>query len=294
MKAGKESKVDMRQAGSRLLRVAMILASVSSKALAGDIYVVRFFTPLTSASTEECLVVGWRDHLLFRNSTTEALTVRPLGGSNGYSPPMSDALLVPAGRSQSVMISPGDEIAISNQWTPVGSYVFMINHLDVPEGVLVESRTEIYGTASSGMPLPCSPLAGGTPVFGSVPLPVVRALTPAGVPQFHLRTDVGTLNSRTNVGIYNDSSVEATASIEVREACDDRVLDSRLAAIPPKSVVQITGFANALLTSRCGGAQGAPIYVRYVVVTMNQPGFSFVTSLASDLPPKVAITSSAR
>jgi hypothetical protein len=121
----------------------------------------------------------------------------------------------------------------------------------------------------------------------------VKELTPPGVPQFHLRTDVGTLTSRTNVGIYNGGSVSATAAVEIWEGCDDQVLDSKFVTIPPNSVVLATGFAtNALLTSRCAGSQGTPLYVRYVKVAMDQPGFSFVTSLANDLPPKIAVTSS--
>lgn len=276
----------------RLVGFAVLFA-LPTTLQSADVYVVRFVTPLNSISSEECLVVGWRDHLLFRNTTSQPATVRPLGASNGHVPPTSDTLTIPPGRSQSVMISPGAEAAVSNQWTPIAPYVFVVNHLEIPSGVLVESRTELYGTADSGGPLPCSPFAGGTAVLGSVPLPIVSALTPPGVPQFLLRTDLGTLQSRTNVGIYNGGPTTATATIEVREGCDDQVLNSRSVAVPGNSVIQVTGFSNAVLTSQCSGAQGTPLYVRYVVVTMNQPGFSFTTSLASDLPPKTSVNSSA-
>jgi len=279
--------------GARRALAAGLLLALPGSLRSADVYVVRFFTPLNSISSEECLVIGWRDHLLFRNTTTHPVTIRPLGASNGYTPPSGDTLTIPPNRSQSVMISPGGaEVAASNQWTPIAPYVFVVNHLDVPPGVLVESRTEVYGTGSSSRPLPCSPFGIGTTVFGSTPLPVISALTPAGALQLHLRTDVGTLRSRTNVGIYNGGSVSATAAIEIREACDDQVLDSRVVTVPANTVIQVSGFANDLLTSECAGvAQGAPAYVRYVVVAMDQPGFSFITSIAADLPPKVAITS---
>jgi hypothetical protein len=282
----------MSKAAHYVISVSALLLALPVGLRASDVYVVRFFTPLESISSSECLVVGWRDHLLFRNTMNQPAVVRPLGASNGYTPPANDILTIPPGRSQSVMISPGNETAVSNQWTPVSSYVFMVNHLEVPAGVLVESRTELYGIGTSGRPLPCNLLAVGTTVFGSVPLPVVSALTPPGVSQFHLRTDVGTLDSRTNVLIYNSAAVSATASVEIREGCDDQVLDSRFVTIPPNSAAQISGFTNALLTSHCTGSQGTPTYVRYVTVVMDQAGFSFVTSLASDLPPKSAVTSS--
>jgi hypothetical protein len=64
---------------------------------------VRFFIVLNPG---DCPGVSiYRDQLFFHNTTGADLTIRAVGGSNGYLPP-SDSLLVPASRSRSVSIVP--------------------------------------------------------------------------------------------------------------------------------------------------------------------------------------------
>lgn len=263
------------------------LLFIATTAVADEAYVVRLFTERYMTSATECLRVGWRDRLTFRNTTAGEASVRLLGASNGYIPPRDDVLSLLPNRTQSLFVIPF-QAHRSNSWAPQDPYVFLVDRLDVPAGVIVESRGEVYGGGADGLPLPCDPFLIGTTVFGSFALPVVRQLTPAGSAQFHLASDLGTIASRTNVGIYNGASASAVASIEVRRSCDDGLVESRLVPIPANSVIQSTGFVNTLSGCLEGGA--TPDHERYVIVRVDQPSFSFITTIAQDLPPKIAVS----
>ena len=270
---------------------AAILLLLPTPAAAADVYVVRFLTQRYITSTTECLMVGWWDHLIFRNTANEDQTVRLIEASNGYQPPREESLVLPRNRTRSLYSyrntpQPGG----SNVWTPDGPYVFLVNRLDVPAGVLVESRGEVYGGAGEGTPLPCDPFRVGVSVLGSFPLPVVRSLVPSNSRQFHLGSDLGTLVSRTNVGIYNGGALTATAVIEVRRGCDDALVEGRSVSVPANTVIQTGGFINDYQRSGCLGFGSSPDHNRYVVVTVDQPSFSFVTTIAQDLPPKIAVS----
>ncbi len=274
---------------SRLWTVAAVclclLAPVESKA--ADVYVIRFLIVLNPG---ECPGVSiYRDQLFFRNTTAQDLTVRALGGSNGYQPP-ADPLVVPAGKSRSISIEPFAGLGgSSNRWTPVAPYVFMVNRLDAPDGIIAESRGEMLG---KGLITTCSSFDIGTEVFGSFPLPLVRVLTPANVPEFHLDSELGTGASVTNVGVYNGGSAPAMARIDIRAACDDRLLESRAVSVAPATLIYATGFRNTYSGTACASGQTAANYSRYVVVTMDQPGFSFVLARSEVQPPALPISSS--
>ena len=275
------------------LLVGLGMAMVSpSRAGGSDVYVVRFLTDITYTSSTECYRVGWRDHLLFRNTTSQDLTVRALGASNGYDISTPDLLTVPSRRNRSLLIGPrpGDNGA-TNNWTPRTSYVLVVNRLDVPEGVSVESRGELYGGLAT--PLPCGAQPAPSPqVFGGVALPVVRSLTPAGAEHLHLATDVGSQRSRSNVGVYNAGLVPANATIELRRACDDSIVEARALTIAANSVVQALGFGDDSQRPPFCTQLGATYYSRYVTVVMDQPGFSFVTTLSRDADPKIGVSAS--
>ena len=271
--------------------VAALLILLSPvRALASDVYVVRFSTGVVFSSTTDCYQVGWRDHLLFRNTTNQDLTVRALATSNGFALSNPDPLVVSARRSRSILIAlEGGETGGRTNWTPGGPFVFVVNRLDVPAGVLVESRGELFGGVHT--PFPCNPFPSfGTGVFGAIPLPVIRTLAPAGTEHVHLAIDIGTQASRTNVGIYNAGSSPANVAIELRRSCDDVAVSSRFVTIAPDTVTQITGLSDPGV-SGCS-LSTTPGHSRYVVVVMDQPGFSFVTTLARDLPPRITATTS--
>jgi hypothetical protein len=281
----------MRNVLVRSVLVAAVLAFRVPASEGEEVYVVRFFTPRYITSTTECLMVGWWDHLIFRNTANEDQTVRLIEASNGYQPSREESLVLPRNRTRSLYSyrntpQPGG----SNVWTPDEPYVFLVNRLDVPAGVLLESRGEVYGGAGEGTPLPCEPFRVGVSVLGSFSLPTVRSLVPSNSRQFHLGSDLGTLVSRTNVGIYNGGPAAATATIEVRRGCDDALVESRNVSVPANTVIQAGGFINDYQRSGCLGFGSSPDHNRYVVVTVDQPSFSFVTTIAQDLPPKIAVS----
>jgi hypothetical protein len=274
------------------LAVAALL-SLPLASQAAEVYVVRFWTDIAQVSPTLCYRVGWRDHLLFRNTADQDLSVRALSVSNGFELADPDPLVIPAHQMRSVLIVPQPgESAFRPNWIPRSqAYIFLVNRLDVPDGVVVESRGEIYGPGPHDQPLPCPisiPL-GFASVLGSISLPVVRTLTPAGVEHVSLAADVGSRRQRTNVGVYNGGASPANVRMELRRSCDDVAVATRTAVIPATSVTQFTGLSDPR-GSGCS-REGVPEHSRYTVVLMDQPGFSFVTSLVADVPPGITITS---
>ena len=113
-------------------------------------------------------------------------------------------------------------------------------------------------------------------------------LTPAGVPQAHLGADLGTdeigrpADARTNVGIYNGGDTVATATVEVKRNCDGSPIARATATLPPDSVVQLNGLQQQTLDAPPGCIES---FETYVVVTVDQPSFSYVVTLSNEQPP---------
>lgn len=151
-----------------------------------------------------------------------------------------------------------------------------ILHLDVPSGVVVESRNEFYLVFTNYVP------AGFPPApLGKVSMPVFRELESAGKDQIHLGTDLSGNSSRANVGVYNASSETATAVIQLRNACDDAVVDSRTVSVPPNTVVQIGGLHSISSSCNVNGIRG---WARYTIVNVSQPSITFVSNLNENVP----------
>jgi hypothetical protein len=129
--------------------------------------------------------------------------------------------------------------------------------------------------------------------FGKVRLPTFRALTPAGEPQTHQATFLGSeqdIPSRINVGVYNGGTVTATAQIEIRRECDDTVVSGETVSVPAKTVLQATNFSTNP-GHGCPPASPGPYGPGvYTVVTVDQPSFSFVSNLANTLLPITSIS----
>lgn len=104
----------------------------------------------------------------------------------------------------------------------------------------------------------------------------------------HIGTDLGGWDSRINVILYNAGTEAATATIEVRRACDDVVVDSRIVTVPTNTAVQAGGLSAT--TSPPGSSDcpnGIP-WARNTIVTMTQPGFSIVSNINENVPPAAA------
>lgn len=246
----------------RHLFFVLFAICLETGAFASDAYFIRFRSP---GPAQGCEQLVWRDNVLFYNQGTTVLNVRLLGMSNGPAPPDAAAVVaLPPHR----VVSLND---VTQSWDP-GTGLWVV-HVDVPPGVVVESRDEALRTTN------CSPSPSPPASLAKVSLPIVRALAPAGTPQVYLGTDLGVMSSRMNVGIYNDAFVPATATITVRRTCDDAVMDSRTVTVPAQSIVQFGGFQSGDGTLACFFSG----WSRYVMVTVDQPSFAYVANLTEAL-----------
>ncbi len=258
------------------LRRAFLLLTVwplaGQQLQAAEAYVLQFraHSPLNS-----CEFIDWHSEVIFHNSKSEDARVRLLGLSNGASPGPTTEVVVPTGRTVS---AGGYVLGISSTGLLPQLWVARI---DVPEGVMVQSRAEAWLGNCTLWPIPLEP----APSMGVFSLPVVRALDPPNVRKIHLGADLGGEHSYVNVGVYNASSRSANATIELRHACDDAAVAERDVTIPANSVVQV------------GGLDGPPAtgcyfrgWIRYVAVTVDQPSFSYIVNKMYDLPqrPRIA------
>ena len=258
---------------SLTLAVALLLFSFTA-AHAADAYFVRFSSYGRGSSAGSVL---WLDDVLFFNTNAAPASVRFLGVSNGDA--QADAppsLTLPPGRVISL-----DATAVAPKWAPILSVLSpYILHLDIPSGVIAESRDEFY--FDRGIPeLPPLPL-------GKVSMPIFRELAPAGTAQVQLGTDLSGTDSRENVGIYNAGNQTATAMIEVRRTCDDTVADTRTLSIPPNTLLQTNGLQTGA-ANLCGTPAANSKVTRYTIITVSQPSLSYVANLTDGVarPPGV-------
>ena len=250
-------------------------------ASARQIYVVRFIAagPIIDPP---CGYLHWIDELAFHNTGPAPATIRLTAISNGMQRPDATDLVVPSGRTRTVR-------GKSQSWNPSDDDVGLwVNQLDVPSLVVMSSRL-VVGVSTG---LPC-PLVAESRHFGATALPVFTDLRPPNQEQYHLATDLGSdrtghaASARLNVGVYNGGTVAATARIDVHRGCDDAVTESRAVSIPPNAVVQIPGLPHNIGPG-CQSV-GTDAWISYVVVTVDQPSFSYVVSLSNELPPKIPI-----
>jgi hypothetical protein len=252
--------------------VTLVLAAGS--AVGSEVWAFRFnaFSPAISTS--------WRDDLVFHNTNTQDAVVRLIGISNGG---------VQVGDLAEVTVPADRTVSLTNLfgvWQPQDATLWVV-HVDVPDGVLAFSRGGAYGECPSPCTVPRNPLPG----LGAFSMPLFRALVSAGQPQIHMGADLGFQPSRINVGIYNAGASAAKATVVVFQACDDAALESRTISISPDTVVQLGGLGSA--KAHCESQPEATnIWLRYVTVTMDQPGLSYIVSLADPLPayPRILLS----
>jgi len=244
----------------------LVATFFSSAAVASDVYLLRFDAVSRQSG---CLNVVWHDQAMLLNSTNAPATVRVVGVSEGKpASGAADSFVIPAGSAVSL------EDALGRPWLSIARLYVM--HLDVPPGIRVASRNEVYinnGCISVQPPRPGA--------LAQVSMPVFTALVPAGVPQVHLGTDLGERPSRTNVGIYNAGSVPAQARIELRRVCDNTVVDVRTVSIAPSATVQVGSLAAG--PNLCQSTSQSE-WLRYVVVSVDQPSLTFVSNVRETLP----------
>lgn len=238
--------------------LAALIVLITSSAYSEDVFVLGFST-LTRLN--ECRTVYWRGDTHFFNPTDVPLEVNLIDISNGGIPP---GYVLP----KTFQLQP-------RSWASVpwgGPLPLWVLHLDVPPEVLVENREDALGAF----------VCTSSDLIDSrvhVALPVIRALTQPGTPQVKLGTDVGMRPAHQNVIVYNDGTERARAHIEIRRSCDNTLATERTVTIEPKTVIQVNGLptGNDSCNSRIPG------YARYTVVTVDQPSFSVVSTIAEPL-----------
>lgn len=226
----------------------VLMVLLSGVAQARDVYVVRFNTlrePVLSAPP--CSSFSYQDHLVFYNAGSSDATVQLRGVSNGTAT-NPQPLRIPAGKARSSTGSVGGGDAATASWAPEPQPLLWVVHLEVPDQVQIISK--LWVLASEPPSCTSFPVISGRAYTG-VRMPVVEALTPSGIPQVHLGTDFESDTGgiagigRTNVGVYNASTVAAFAVVELRRACDGSLVASQNATIPASSIVQLVGFPSA-------------------------------------------------
>lgn len=258
--------------------VVLFLTRVGAAAPA---HVIRFNA---GGPRGECNFVEWRDVLTFYNRSQNPLVERVLGISNG--PPLRidpDRIDIPPGAVVSA------DAVLLDAWRPRSGTSLWVMHLDIPEGIVVESGDQLFLRYMCSLGIP----AGALLADGKASMPVFRAATPASEPQVHLGTDLGSKKARVNVGIYNQGQITAKAHVEVRRACDGSVVDSRDVTVPPDSILQFTGLAMELRSYTC--PQSSLAFGQYVVITVDQPSMSYALAISDertrDNPaPEIGIT----
>jgi len=252
-----------------LLWCMLLLAAVAVHA--ADAYLVRFAADGRSST---CASAFWADDILLYNNQATPATVRLLGLSNGTIRPETP---------REVTVLPHRVFSIAQAfrarvvWAPLETSPIWVVHLDIPDGITIDSRDEVYYEFACGT-LPEHDRRSA----GKVSLPVFRALVPAGQPQIKLGTDLGGRSGRMNVAIYNAGENAATAHVDVRNACDDAVVDSRDVGIPANTILQFGGFRT--FGPDCTTTDAAS-WMRYTIITVDQPSISYVSNLTDDLPP---------
>lgn len=284
---------------SKRYRVWLLAAAVlfSEHPLAArEVWVVRVRTFFETDFPPCKTLIAWQSHLMFTNTTAQEKTVRVLAASNGSGlRPDARPLVVPASRTMSVRgLLPPDL-----HWEPAGradnEHLFWVNKIDLPEGVLIAVRAEsgVAEPVQVGPPCPTRNF-----VSAGLPLPVVRELVPAGTAQYHLGVDVGDdVNTafqsagRFNVGIFNAAGRAAVVQVQVRcsaaapslQIGPDPTVTKAFVTVPPNTLIQHTVLSSTR-SDRCPQSGGADPY--HVVVTSDQPGFSYAVGLDNEQLPR--------
>jgi hypothetical protein len=274
----------------------VVFLSLAATCAAREVWVVQFRTHFPvdfpdPASPCQTAAYYWQSRLMLSNTTDQELTVSLLSVSNGQR--RADA--------RDLTISPRHTVSVEGydtNWQPdvpeTTPAIIWVNQLEIPDGVAVADRGEVFlAEPGSATPL-CN--FGYTSRAG-LTFRVVEQLTPAGVSQYHLGADIGDgdtlatrLDARINVGVFNASSEPAGATVEVRcsspsklETRPDELAATLHLAIPPNTLVQQTALPSTAAAS-CRLHFGTPFF--HVIVTSDQPGFSYAAALSNQALPK--------
>ncbi len=280
----------------RLVWATVMVLGMATVTHAREVWVVQFRTQFPDVTPPCQSFLRWYSRLMLSNSTDLPLTVSLLGVSNGSVRPDAGGLMVPPRQTMSVL---GTMQAAPPHWAPdlpETASVIWVTKLDVPTGVYVADRGEVFlneSTGSNSTP-PCNLRSQA---IAGLPFRVVEQLTPPGVSEYHLGTDIGDAaqaphyDARINVGIFNASQQQATVLVDIRCSSEagglengaDPLITRATISVPPNSVVQSTVLSSTRLAS-CPAA--GPVSPYHVIVTSDQAGFSYAAALSNEALPK--------
>jgi hypothetical protein len=270
------------------LAVVLALSAIVAPAIASgsDVYVVRFNTSGAPIPIPPCGGMVYQDALVFYNSGDSDASITLLGVSNGVAAD-PQSLVVSARQTRS---SQGDSVA-TGSWAPDPQPALWVAHLNVPDQMQIKSRLLVL----EGQPPSCNGFPGPyARVYAGISMPVITHLTPPNIPQVLLGTDIGgnvaetADDGRINVGVYNGGSIPASAVVEVRRACDGGLVANRSAMIMPNTIEQLGGLTSVF--TGCSALQAGG-YESYVLVTVDQPSFSYAITLSNHRLPLTPIGS---
>jgi hypothetical protein len=248
-------------------RWAIVVSLLAASATASDIWIVR---GTATGAFIGCTTTRWVADPLLHNLSNEEAVVTVLHVSNGGEVDASPSANIPA------------KTAVSLKTLGLGGFgglgPLSVVRLDVPDTIAVEGRLELFAASCAiGQPPPPAP-------FAKLRLPTFSALVPAGREQVHLGTDLGGQTVRLNVAIYNAATVPASATITVRRpVCGGEPIVTHV-TIGPDSIQQ----APILDVVPCKSRTDSPDWATDVIVFVDQPSFSFVSTLANGSLPNVA------
>lgn len=243
----------------------------SGHAIASDLWAVRVGGDGPTIDT--CNVTEFTSSLLLINKSREPATVSLLGVSSGAGKPFTSTVVVPAMRSFAASADRGV------LWGPAVQSLAWVIHLDVPDLLLVRNRLDLRVRAicvvEPGLP-------NLTPQLGRAELPVFRELVPAGVEQDLVGIDNGSVDSDVHVFVYNAGTTTASASVAIRNACDDSIVEQHSMAVASNSTAEIIIDSQHM----CVPIQTpfADTWSLNAAISVDQPSISFALAIARKSP----------
>lgn len=254
----------------RFLATLSVIVTACATLQAADVWVLR-------GHAGACGQTAWSTDVLFLNAGTGPETVRLLGVSDGLDTAPTREFDVPPNHLISLMRTAGVN------WAPRSAEATYFVHLDVPDDVVVQN---VLNVGAGECPL--APATDNSALFGSIALPAFRSLFPAGRTRYFLGTDLGLIDARTNVGVYNAGAESVVADVRLIRGCDGQVIDRATLALAANASGQVSLGGHP--ESRCFPQQiNVQAWPNYVAVTMSQPSLSYVANVVNGEPPRVLL-----
>ncbi len=252
--------------------IAVLIIATATAVSARDLYTIG--VTAAGAPINPCVYQFWHSNVLFHNGTNAPQTIRLLDASNGVIDTPSREFTIAPGASSSI------ESAVAGTWQPsaLGGVPIWIWKLDVPEGVDTNTYLELRAVDCEFHDMATS--------LGQITLPEFTALKPANEEQVFLGTDLGLMDRRVNVAIYNAGTDAAVADVSVHRMCDDASIASATITIPANTTIQAVRLDSGVVGYTACGPEGR-LRGTYVSVTVSQPSISFVSAVSNDAIPKL-------